>query len=112
MEAGADDAGGDDVDADVVGGEVAGECAGELGEGPFDDLVGGVAWAAAGACRGADEDDGTPFSLSHGGEEGAAEVVDGVDMNIECGAPGFRGDFEDVAWDGAAGGMDEEVDGA
>jgi hypothetical protein len=46
------------------------------------------------------------------GDGGAAEVEDGMDVNIEAVVPGLGGQFKESSGDESAGGVDEDVDAA
>ena len=108
VEGGADDAGGDAVDADVVVAEFAGERARELRQRAFDNLIRGIGDDAANARNGRDQNDCTFFFCLHGRNDGAAQVKNSVDMEVEGGVPGFGREIEQAAVHGAAGTMHED----
>jgi hypothetical protein len=108
----ADDAGGDAVHADVVAGQFAGDGAGHLRESAFHGLVGDAAEDAEFSGGGRNQNDRALLAGAHVGNGGAAEMKDGVDMDIERGMPGFGRDLQQAAGDAAAGGMDEDVETA
>ena len=62
----ADHAGGDDIDADALGSVVKGAGAGQGDQRALDRLIGDGAWAAAQACDGRDEQNGSTLSRQKG----------------------------------------------
>lgn len=82
MQVGADDAGGDAVDADAVGGEFLGQADGEGVGGGFDGgVVDVLPRAAEGGGGGGDVDDGAAVGEAAGGLLGAEDVPDEVDVD-------------------------------
>lgn len=112
VEARAHDAGRDAVHADVVIGELAREGAGEMRNRTLHDLIRDVRMHGAQPCGRGDKDDGSLLARLHVRQRGAAEVKDGVDVDVERAIPVVGRDLGELAVHRTAGGMHKHVERA
>ncbi|MCG3777557.1 MAG: hypothetical protein JW388_0251 [Nitrospira sp.] len=109
VEIGANDSGGDAVDANIVLGQFARESTSDLRHGAFGGLIGNVRRqrADSGGRRNGDDD---AFLLQfHVRHHGATEMINGVDMHVEGVHPLIWRDLDQFAIHGAASGMHEHI---